>query len=138
MNSVCRPKYKKGLERRLAACVCQIANNCSGRPAGQPMPLQSGNEEACNRSKKKQPAPHQIASRAGAPHQPDGHAGEDKQIVKVVANRLQPAPKIGFLKFQASDFTVASVENTCEQRQKRAEQHIPVAAECEEHTRKQS
>src|SRR5271166_5613128 len=105
------------------------------RPAiGQRMPLKSGYEKTGNRPEKQQPAPCQVDSHAGSPHQPYGHASENKQVVKVVANRFQPATESGFLKFQASDLTVATVQNTGEHRENRAEKHVPIAAECEVHT----
>ena len=53
MNSVCRPRYKKGFDRRLAACVCQICQQLFGTSRGQPMPLKSCNEEADNRPEEK-------------------------------------------------------------------------------------
>src|SRR5260370_2786107 len=35
MNSVCRPKYKKGLDDRFSAWVCHIFRSCSGRSAAR-------------------------------------------------------------------------------------------------------
>src|SRR6267378_4037305 len=35
MNSVCRPKYKKGLDDRFSAWVCHIFSSCSGRSAAR-------------------------------------------------------------------------------------------------------
>src|SRR5208283_1020069 len=105
------------------------------RPAiGQRMPLKSGNEKAGNRPEEQQPAPCQIDFRTGSPHQAYRHASENKQVVKVVANRFQPATESGFLKLQASDLTVATVQNTGEHRENRSQEHVPIAAECEVHT----
>src|SRR5258708_38662520 len=35
MNSVCRPKYKKGFDDRFSAGVCHILCHCSRRSAGR-------------------------------------------------------------------------------------------------------
>src|SRR5262249_55828986 len=96
------------------------------------MTLESGSEETGKRAENEQGTPRKVGSAAGFPYQAYRHADKNEQVIKIVANRLQPAAELGFLKFQTGNFPVASVKNAREPGQNRAGQHMPVTAQRKE------
>src|SRR3954471_14948628 len=71
-------------------------------------------------------------------HDANCQSGEDRQVVTVVTDRVDPASEGGLLVLQPREFAVTSVENTRRPRYKRRNHAGAVAARTEQPARVQA
>src|SRR5216683_2512759 len=124
MNSVCRPKYKKGLDDRFSAWACHIFSSCSGCSAARRClshPVARKLVIAPNSSR----PPHTRYSR-------DPELLHRPTVMPTKRNGFEPAAESRLLEFQASDLPIAPVQDACPQAQECADQCVPITATSKE------